>query len=213
MSQSSDSNSEEVVFDPENMSVNQNPLQCFHYHSVGHRCGSPAMRGEYFCYHHRDSLKPTPIVVFPTAPFELPRLTDRASILTVADEIAYRIAANSIDLRRARSILSALYIAAAHLPPEPPQPSPRPAPEALIEIEIEHAIGPSEEVVPRLNAVAEECQAKPTDYHGSHDENHVRRTARRIHRIRTARPRPDRKARRSSHRHAHGRAHNPHCVP
>jgi hypothetical protein len=111
------SEASELAFDPGNMSVNQSPLQCFHYHSLGHRCGSPAMRGEYFCYHHRDSLKPAPVIVFPTQPFELPRLTSRDSILRAADEIAYRIAANSIDLRRAKSILSAIYLAAAHLPP------------------------------------------------------------------------------------------------
>lgn len=111
-------------FDPGNLSVNQSPLQCFHYHSVGHRCGSPAMRGEYFCYYHRDSLKPAPVIIFPTSPFELPRLTDRESILRAADEVASRIAANSLDLRRAKALLSAIYIAAGHLPPAPPPAAP-----------------------------------------------------------------------------------------
>jgi len=127
----------EPAFDPDNMSVNQSPLQCFHYHSLGHRCGSPALRGEYFCYHHRDSLKPAPVIIFPTQPFELPRLTDRDPILRAADEIAYRIAANSIDLRRAKSVLSAIYLAAAHLPPAAStdaQPKTVPA-EAIVEIE------------------------------------------------------------------------------
>jgi hypothetical protein len=147
---------EELAFDPENMSVNQNPLQCFHYHSLGHRCGSPAVRGEYFCYHHRNSLKPAPVIIFPTQPFELPHLTDRDSVLRAADEVASRIAANSLDLRRAKAILSAIYIAAAHLPPEAPLaalPSPQPelrATETILEIEIEHTreIGASLEPSP-----------------------------------------------------------------
>jgi hypothetical protein len=133
---------EELAFDPENMSVNQSPHQCFHYHSLGHRCGSPALRGEYFCYHHQNSLKSAPVIIFPTQPFELPRLTDRDSVLRAADQVASRIAANSLDLRRAKAILSAIYLAATHLPPAPPPAPPSPHPqlrstETILEIEIE----------------------------------------------------------------------------
>ena len=138
--------SEEFAFHPENMSVNQSPHQCFHYHSVGHRCGSPAMRGEYFCYHHQNSLKPAPVIIFPTQPFELPRLTDRDSVLRAADEVASRIAANSLDLRRAKAILSAIYLAATHLPAEASAALPSPQPElrtteTILEIEITQSAG------------------------------------------------------------------------
>ena len=39
--------------------------QCRHIHTQGHRCGSPALRGELFCYYHHTTRKPAPKLARP----------------------------------------------------------------------------------------------------------------------------------------------------
>jgi len=34
---------------------------CRHFHASGRRCGSPALRGEQFCYYHHPNRRPGPL--------------------------------------------------------------------------------------------------------------------------------------------------------
>src|SRR3954462_15953753 len=79
--------------------------QCFEYLTHDSRCPATAIQGEYFCPTHR--ISPAPIFVYPDGGLALSALTDRDSIIQVADEIAHRLARNAIDLKRAGKILYA----------------------------------------------------------------------------------------------------------
>jgi hypothetical protein len=91
--------------------------QCRHIFTAGHRCGSPALRNEDFCYYHHTTRKPAP-KSRPLAPFEfeLPIPEDRAAIQQAIGQILQRIASNQIDPRRAGLLLYGLQIAASILP-------------------------------------------------------------------------------------------------
>ena len=95
---------------------------CTHDFPGGHRCASPALRGQAFCYYHHPTRKRVPnpnerrarrmarrafAVTVPTSPIELQ--------LTLS-EIMLRLAANQIDTRRAGLLLFALQIARQNLP-------------------------------------------------------------------------------------------------
>jgi hypothetical protein len=97
-----------------------------------HRCGSPALRGESFCFYHH----PTRAVVrnpherraHRTARknFTIPAPTCHADIQRSLSELVRRIAANQIDLKRANLLLTALQIVARDLAVLPIQESPQP---------------------------------------------------------------------------------------
>src|SRR5580698_7068176 len=91
--------------------------QCRHIFTAGHRCGSPALRNEHFCYYHHTTRKPAP-KNRPLAPFdlEIPLPEDRAAIQQALGQILQRIASNQIDPRRAGLLLYGLQIAASILP-------------------------------------------------------------------------------------------------
>ena len=59
--------------------------QCRHIFTAGHRCGSPALRHEHFCFYHHTTRKPAP-KNRPLAPFEfeLPIPEDRAATSTTS---------------------------------------------------------------------------------------------------------------------------------
>jgi hypothetical protein len=92
-----------------------------------HRCGSPALRGDSFCYFHH----PTRLTVKnPTEhrarrSFHFPMPTTRAELKSSLGEIARRIAANQIDPRRASLLLYTLQNLAPTLPATA-NPTPRP---------------------------------------------------------------------------------------
>jgi hypothetical protein len=101
--------------------------QCRHIFTAGHRCGSPALRNQDFCYYHHTTRKPAP-KNRPLAPFEfeLPIPEDRAAIQQAIGQILQRIASNQIDPRRAGLLLYGLQIAASILPkPQKPAKSTR----------------------------------------------------------------------------------------
>src|SRR5579871_93100 len=93
--------------------------QCRHIFTDGHRCGSPCLRHEDFCYYHHTTCRP---VQDPrqrparTALFDLPMPEDRAAIQLSIGEVLRRIARNEIDPRRAGLLLYGLQIASTNLP-------------------------------------------------------------------------------------------------
>jgi hypothetical protein len=96
--------------------------QCRHIFTDGHRCGSPCLRQEDFCYYHHTTRRP---VQDPrqrqirTALFDLPMPEDRAAIQRSIGEVLRRIARNEIDRRRAGLLLYGLQIASTNLPRDP----------------------------------------------------------------------------------------------
>ncbi len=88
------------------------PHQCMHW-SDGRRCRAYALHNEYFCVRHRVD----PVInIVPSEPFSLPPfLTDRAQIQAALGEVLTRLAARTIDDKRARLLLYTLQSALANL--------------------------------------------------------------------------------------------------
>jgi hypothetical protein len=95
--------------------------QCRHIFTDGHRCASPCLRGEEFCYYHHNTRTP---VENPkqrrsrrsTFHLPLPDPNDRSGIQLAIGQVLQRIAANDIDPRRAGLLLYGLQIASLNLP-------------------------------------------------------------------------------------------------
>ncbi len=92
------------------MPVHPSVKVCTHIKVTGVRCGSPALRGEQFCYFHQRMIRgvqiPTNSRLHPVALIE-----DEEAIQSSLMEVINALARNTIDLRRAELILKALYIA------------------------------------------------------------------------------------------------------
>ncbi len=119
--------------------------QCRHIFTDGRRCGSPCLRGEPFCYYHHTTRKP---VANPHqrrarhAAFTLPLPEDHSAIQAAIGILLQRLAANHIDLRRARLLLYALRIASANLPKAQPQQRPDPQPDHVEQVVTHPDLGP-----------------------------------------------------------------------
>ena len=136
---------EKIVAYTERTKLMSNPKSCTHIKVSGVRCGSPALRGEQFCYFHQRMLRsvrmPAQSRLHPIALIE-----DANSIQASLMEVINALMRNTIDLKRATLILRALHIAAknaAHVRlalegeravkeipdyPAPPAPDPRSIP-------------------------------------------------------------------------------------
>jgi hypothetical protein len=83
---------------------------CTHIKVNGVRCGSPALRGEQFCYFHQRMVRgvrtPPQSRLHPIALIE-----DEESIQASLMEVINALMRNTIDLKRAQLILRALHIA------------------------------------------------------------------------------------------------------
>ena len=83
---------------------------CTHIKVTGVRCGSPALRGEQFCYFHQNAhrsvSRPKQSRLHPIALIE-----DEESIQYALMEVINALMRNTIDLKRATLILRALHIA------------------------------------------------------------------------------------------------------
>lgn len=90
-------------------------------------CGSPALRGQKFCYFHHPTRRP---VRTPQAgrearrarriarqSFAIAQPTNRRELQLSLNEIIHRIAANQIDHRRAALLVAALELTSRNLPP------------------------------------------------------------------------------------------------
>ncbi len=92
------------------MSIHPNVASCTHIKVTGVRCGSPALRGEQFCYFHQRMVRgvrtPPQARLHPIALIE-----DEESIQSALMEVINALMRNTIDLKRAALILRALHIA------------------------------------------------------------------------------------------------------
>jgi hypothetical protein len=93
--------------------------QCRHIFTDGHRCGSPCLRHEEFCYYHHTTRRPVEDLVqrrSRQSRFDLPLPEDRSAIQCSIGEVLRRIASNEIDSKRAGLLLYGLQIASLNLP-------------------------------------------------------------------------------------------------
>ena len=92
------------------MPLNKNVRDCQHIKVTGVQCGSPAMRGEQFCYFHQRMLRgvstPPNARLHPIAMIE-----NEEAIQASLMEVINALARNHIDLPRASLIIRALNIA------------------------------------------------------------------------------------------------------
>lgn len=97
-------------------------FQCRHIFTDGHRCGSPCLTREEFCFYHHTTLgarlQSRPARSLSPAPgsFALPLPEDRASIQLSIGHILCRVAEGTLDLRTAQVLLYGLQIAANLFP-------------------------------------------------------------------------------------------------
>jgi len=97
------------------MSLNKNIRACTHIKVNGVPCGSPALRGEVFCYFHQRMIRgvrtPTKSRLHPIALIE-----NEEGIQASLMEVINALVRNTIDFRRAQLILRALHIAVKNSP-------------------------------------------------------------------------------------------------
>jgi hypothetical protein len=92
---------------------------CTHIFEGGHRCASPALQREAFCYYHHPTRKP---IQNPTQrrrcrqSFHLPLPSGQSGLQQAVYEVIRRLAANQISNRQAGLILDALHNASLHSP-------------------------------------------------------------------------------------------------
>jgi hypothetical protein len=102
-------------------------FQCRHVRTSGRRCRSFSLRGQHFCYYHNSTRRPAPrgqaeaiAAGYPVEPvFQIQSIEDKPAIQAALLEVMNRIAANTIDNKRAGMLLYGLQIASNNLPREP----------------------------------------------------------------------------------------------
>jgi hypothetical protein len=159
--------------------------QCRHIFAQGHRCRALSLRQEHFCYAHHTARHPLPTriptpetFINPDASFILPPLEDRPSIQLAISELARRVAANQLDMDRAKFLLRCCRHATANLPKEPRANKDLPYEEQEIEIpeplvesfELDTILGP-------LAPIAEAPDPLPPGRTGSYMEQLIERLA------------------------------------
>jgi hypothetical protein len=92
---------------------------CTHMFEGGHRCASPALQREAFCYHHHPTRKRLPNPNQRRSrrqSFDLPLPSGQSTLQHAVYEVIRRLAANQISTRRAGLILNALHNASRNSP-------------------------------------------------------------------------------------------------
>jgi hypothetical protein len=129
---------------PDTTSTETKQYQCRHIFTDGHRCSSPCLRQEEFCYYHHTTRKP---IANPRqrrsrrSTFHLPLPEDRSAIQSSIGQVLQRIAANDIDPRRAGLLLYGLQIASLNLPKIQPNPHSAAEPQTVEEITLDPTLG------------------------------------------------------------------------
>ena len=111
-------------------------FQCRHIFTDGHRCQSPNLRGENFCYYHHTTRQPVPKQELSRrktrrATFHIPLPEDRSAIQHTIGEVLQRLASNDLDTKRAGLLLYGLQIASQNLPKPHPEAKPQPTIEEI----------------------------------------------------------------------------------
>ncbi len=89
---------------------------CHHRHANGNNCGSPALRGEQFCYFHHPTRGPISRTAAATPlAFDLPPITDHEDAQIAVSEIMRRIADATLDIPRANLLLRCVEISAGFI--------------------------------------------------------------------------------------------------
>ena len=103
--------------------------ECHHIKTSGGKCGSPALRGQLYCYFHsappcetRTSQPHAGLAAY--LPKEIGNLEDRGAIQLAVTKVAKAVAENRIEPRRAGLILYALQIASGNAKKRLQRPSP-----------------------------------------------------------------------------------------
>src|ERR1700691_568889 len=97
------------------------PGKCMHIMVDGANCGSPAMRGARFCYHHKrqrerhNAVKAERARDSRKAQFSLPVLEDSDSIQLSLTQVMRMLAAVQLDSETAKLMLYSLQIATSSL--------------------------------------------------------------------------------------------------
>ena len=116
--------------------------QCRHIFTDGHRCGSPCLRNEDFCYYHHTSRKPAPRHPRESPGFDIAPPEDRSAIQHTIGEVLARVASEQLDPRRAGLLLYGLQIASFNLPRQAALKTP-PERDAIVdEITMDPELGP-----------------------------------------------------------------------
>ncbi len=96
---------------PNSVPPHPNVRRCTHIKAAGQRCGSPALRGEFFCYFHTRVIKGVQqrvdMLLHPMALLE-----DHEAIQLSIMHVVDGLVKGTLDLPRARLIIQALRIAA-----------------------------------------------------------------------------------------------------
>jgi hypothetical protein len=105
------------------MSASASTIHCHHIRTNGHPCGSPALRGEQFCYYHHPTRRRPRARGRKTKPpvFHLPTLQNRPSIQRGLAKIVSRVRSGRLDRKTAGLFFYALQIANDNLPGDPLQ--------------------------------------------------------------------------------------------
>ena len=104
------------------MPTHHTHTNCHHIFPDAHRCGSPALRGEAFCYYHHPDRKPVanPYARRARRGFHLPAPTNQQTLQAALSQVITRLAANQLDVHRASLLLYSLQITAQSLASGPP---------------------------------------------------------------------------------------------
>ena len=120
--------------------------QCWHYTAPsGQRCGSPALKNEYYCFFHhiKHAKRANHNLIDPEITrLELPEIEDRASIFVALSAVIHRLGENTIDTRRAGQMIYGLQVALRALEPPRAQRVPQPAARRPAQSEAQPAIQP-----------------------------------------------------------------------
>ena len=116
----------------------ENRFQCRHIFTDGHRCQSPALRQENFCYYHHTTRKPVPKQELANrrskrSTLEVPLPEDRSAIQHTIGQVLQLLAANQLDAKRAGLLLYGLQIAIQNLPKPNPKAYPWPTVDEITE--------------------------------------------------------------------------------
>ncbi|MGA7157140.1 MAG: hypothetical protein WBY53_09850 [Acidobacteriaceae bacterium] len=94
------------------------PIQlCTHRFLDNHKCGSPALRGEVYCYFHHPRRRPTSnrYERLSRRGFTLPAPQNLAELQTAIGIVIERLASNQLDVHRASVLLYSLQLASRNL--------------------------------------------------------------------------------------------------